>query len=196
MTSPSSATGGPDYRPPCHQPSLFQQYCATCPGATICGERSTASACDDSAAYRSKAAHPTLLPLRSSELQLPSSGWQWGSVGIDGCTIPITSRPTPPLRRFGTDLRTALDRAGPGTERNAVAFLLGRDSDLERVWTRRGSLGRQLREKGYTAAVAPAFSTWHDDPPYSGLLSVARSAGSRPVMWCKSVWPSALLPPG
>jgi hypothetical protein len=95
---------------------------------------------------------------------------------VDRCTIVITSDPHPPLSTFGVDLRTALERVGPSVGNQATAFLLGRDSDLEHLWNRRGSLGRMLRRKGYSTIVGPAFSTWLQDPPFSGVAAVARSA--------------------
>lgn len=176
MASPSDINGS-DYRPPGHQHSLFQEYCADCAVSPLCGEEATETACGDLSEYRNTSLHPASSSFTVEELSLASKSLVWG--GIDDHSragLVVTSEPMPPLGIYAVDLRTALNRRSPGTRRGPIAFLLGRDDDLERVWGRRGRLGRDLSRKGYRCVVAPAFSTWHDDPPYTGLVSIARTA--------------------
>ena len=173
---PPSASCRADYGPPASQHSLFQLYCDECPVAPICGELRAESACDDPAAYSPDALHPARHKVPLSEFALPQPRPDWGSLDTERSTIVICSDPNPPLAHFGVDLRTALQRVGPYANNQVVAFLLGRDEDLEHVWDRRGALGQILAKKGYRAVVAPAYSTWHDESPYAGLAAVARSA--------------------
>jgi hypothetical protein len=174
--SPSNAS---DYRPPGHQHSLFQRYCESCHISELCGETHAATACGDPSEYSSDVHHPVSSRFTAVDLALPKAVPTWGDLDLGSrSSIVVASEPNPPLDRYAVDLRTALRMRSPGQQGKPIAFLLGRDADLEQVWGRRGRLGRDLSRKGYQLAVAPGFSTWFEDPPYAGIVAVARTASS------------------
>ena len=179
----SSGSGAAEYRPPPKQHSLFQSYCDLCGVEALCGENGTETACGHPAQYLPHRFHPTANPVSARDLLIPESNPPWSDIELTyRHSLVVASEPSPPIGPYGVDLKTALYRRGPGVAAGAIAFLLGRDTDLETAWSQRGRLGRVIAKKGFRAAVAPAFSTWHDDPPYEGLVSVARTVAVAQAM--------------
>jgi len=56
-----------------------------------------------------------------------------------------------------------------------AACLIGADAPLAQLWSQHGEIGSRLRENGFDAVIAPAFSTWHNVPALDGLFSVAKT---------------------
>lgn len=157
------------------RPLFAGMYCQHCPARGFCGERGTDSACADPAEYDVNALHPACTPLASDQFSLPASIRKWSLPLLVGHSIPIVEEPAEGLPVFGVDLDIAVKRRSKVPPQRAVAFLFGHDKTLARLWRQRADLGRELAQRGYSAAVGPAYSNWDDCPPYHGLAAIAQS---------------------
>lgn len=55
-------------------------------------------------------------------------------------------------------------------------MLVGKDSLVDKLWNRRGSLGKRLREAGFHTIVPPAFSPYWENPPLDGHMAIKMTA--------------------
>lgn len=169
-------------------PTLFSDtYCGSCRAREGCAAFGTVEACGDPAEYASPV-HPVATPLP------PLQSLLWPAFKSSSATLQLgqalilADRVRPPLG-LGVRLRSSLVSLGRDERhaccvqpQGAVAALLGGDHGIDRVWRSLPRLGRALALEGFSAVIAPAYSTWGHDSPYAGRISVLQSAHAAAVL--------------
>lgn len=172
--SPSLAPGSPD---PSGQLSLFSNRCSTCPLPSVCGEYLSSTACRDPAEYRPGAAHPDTVRLVTGQLLAytnPPKPARWHGALKLPAVVAVAAEGKLPIPSYcAINARRALNARAPAP--SPIACLITSDALLSRIWRKRSTLGKTLRQSGYKLAIAPGFSTWWTDPPFEGLHEIART---------------------
>jgi len=156
-------------------------WCATCPAApTVCGSVGTRDACGSPAEYPATSLHPVNLsgPAPSALLELASLDGEMPPPAVRASSnVLVVTGGDSHRRGDAIRLKTVL-ALGTNTRRyeSRVAVLHGGDAQLIRLWNMRGRVGRLLVERGFSAVVGPAFSTWTDHSPWESVVAVAMSA--------------------
>lgn len=148
----------------------------------MCHARSHDDACGDAAEYGAfdNALHPARAGnTPSGEFELGPAAWRELPPLPPG--IVVGSHPLRTVQ-VAVRLREAIRQStwrslrGSSDRPPALAVLTGADMALERLWARSGEMGPSLRSFGVMIAIAPGYSTWWGDPPFSALHAMARSA--------------------
>jgi hypothetical protein len=168
-------------------PTLFSgAHCGSCRAREGCTASETVEACGDPAEYASPV-HPLTTPFAESQ----SGSWPvfeaFGALPQLGDVLLVADRVRVPLI-LGVRLASSLASLSRSWSRmplqpeTGVAVLLGADSGIDRAWRELGRLGAALAADGFSAVIAPAYSTWGSDSPYASRISMLQSAHAAAVL--------------
>lgn len=153
-------------------------YCASCPAHPVCAAVNTDSACGSPAEYPQTSAHPEYLAhtARREDFAFPpfQSGDRTGTIPRGPLLTVSDGTLTPNVKLH--DLLAAVRRTSRNDHTGNLAVLHGPDKYLHALLRYRGSLGQRLAEAGFTAAIAPGYSTWDQHTPFEALLAQALTA--------------------
>lgn len=155
--------------------SLFAgELCSSCPARKVCVDRETDRACDPYRDYRGVIrAQDTTLSEVSFRWPDPPT-WRHIELPPAWATSNGSTWRSQALGRTLNNVKTIVNTRGSAPGRIAVMF--GSDDDLRWVHRNTFGIGPQLVEAGIRAAVAPAFSVYHDASPFEHAVSIAVTA--------------------